>query len=69
MAPGTSYPAHRHGGAEECFVLEGDLRVGADLHMRAGDFQRAEEGSVHPDQTTDHGCVLLIVSSTADEIL
>lgn len=68
MAPGTSYPAHRHGGAEECFVVEGDIRVG-DLHMKAGDFQRAEEGSVHPVQTTDGGCVLLIVSSTADELI
>lgn len=68
MAAGTTYPSHRHGGAEECFVLEGDLRVG-DLHMRGGDFQRAERGTVHPEQTTDGGCVLLIVSSTADEIL
>lgn len=68
MAAGTTYPAHRHGGAEECFVLEGDLRVG-DLHMRGGDFQRAERGTVHPAQTTDEGCVLLIVSSTADELL
>ncbi|MCY2959016.1 MAG: cupin domain-containing protein [Planctomycetota bacterium] len=68
MAPGTSYPAHRHGGAEECFVLEGDLRVG-DVHMQGGDFQRAESGSVHPVQSTDSGCLLLIVSSTTDELL
>jgi len=68
MAPGTSYPAHRHGGAEECFVVQGDLRVGS-LHMRAGDFQRAELGSQHPLQTTDTGCLLLIVSSTNDELI
>lgn len=68
MAPGTSYPSHRHGGAEECFVLEGDLRVG-DLHMHGGDFQRAEGGTVHPVQSTDGGCLLLIVSSTRDELL
>jgi len=68
MAAGASFPAHRHGGAEECFVLEGDLRVG-DLHMRGGDFQRAEEGSFHPVQKTDGGCVLLIVSSTKDELI
>jgi len=68
MAAGTSYPAHRHGGPEECFVLQGDIHVGA-FHMRAGDFQRAEEGSQHPVQTTDTGCLLLIVSSTSDEIL
>ncbi len=68
MAPGTSYPAHRHGGAEECFVVQGDLHVG-DRHMRSGDFQRAEPGTIHPIQTTDGGCTLLIVSSTTDELL
>jgi anti-sigma factor ChrR (cupin superfamily) len=68
MAPGTSYPAHRHGGPEECFVIDGDIRVGA-IHMRRGDFQRAEAGSLHPVQTTDGGCVLLIVSSTTDELV
>ncbi len=68
MAAGASFPAHRHGGAEECFVLEGDLHVG-DVHMHGGDFQRAEDGSVHPVQRTDGGCVLLIVSSTRDELL
>ena len=69
MAPGTSYPAHRHGGAEECYVLEGDLRVSDSLHMHANDFQRVEAGSVHREQSTDDGCLLLIVSSLSDELL
>jgi len=68
MAAGTRYPAHRHGGPEECFVLQGDIRVG-DLHMRAGDFQRAEHDSVHGVQSTDEGCLLLIVSSMSDELI
>jgi predicted ChrR family anti-sigma factor len=68
MAAGTRYPAHRHGGPEECFVLQGDIRVG-DLHMRAGDFQRAEHGSVHGVQSTDGGCLLLIVSSMSDDLI
>ena len=66
MAPGTSYPAHRHAGIEECFVLSGDLWVD-DVHMHAGDYQRAESGSHHPVQRTDEGCVLLLVSSLSDE--
>jgi hypothetical protein len=37
--------------------------------MRAGDFQRAEAGSVHPVQSTDGGCLLLITSSLDDELL
>ncbi len=69
MAAGTSYPTHRHGGREECYVLEGDLHVGDGLRMTAGDFQRAESGSVHPVQSTRGGCLLLIHSSQDDEIL
>jgi anti-sigma factor ChrR (cupin superfamily) len=68
MAPGTSYPSHRHGAREECYVLEGDLSFG-EHHMTAGDYQVAERGSVHPIQATEKGCLLLIVSSLDDELL
>ena len=68
MVAGSSYPAHVHGGPEECYVLQGDLRVGG-LHMRAGDYQHAERGSRHGTQTTDGGCLLLLVSSLRDEIV
>ena len=67
MAPGTSYPPHRHGGAEECYVLEGDLNVG-DTTMRVGDYQRADGGSRHGVQSTTGGCLLFIVSSLHDEL-
>jgi len=68
MDPGTAYPAHRHGGAEECYVLEGDLLVG-EYRMRAGDYQRLDLGSVHGVQSTDEGCLLFVVSSRHDELL
>ena len=68
MAPGTEYPAHRHGGIEECYVLEGDL-YGPDFEMRGGDYQRLEGGSVHGVQGTRGGCLLFIVSSMNDELL
>ncbi len=68
MAAGSSYPAHEHAAHEECYVLHGDLRVG-DVHMHAGDFQRAEAGSVHGTQSTDEGCVLMIVSSLDDRFV
>ena len=67
MAPGTSYPAHVHDGPEECLVLEGDLRAG-EHHFHAGDYQRMAPGSHHGVQSTDHGCLLLIVSSLTDKI-
>jgi quercetin dioxygenase-like cupin family protein len=67
MEPGTSYPAHRHSGLEECFVLEGDLEVGPTT-LWAGDYQRAEKGSRHPVQGTRSGCLLYVTSSLHDEI-
>ena len=68
MAAGTSYPSHRHGGFEECFVLEGDLQVGSEM-LHAGDYQRASAGSVHGVQSTERGCLLLLSSSPGDELL
>ncbi len=68
MQPGSAYPSHRHGGFEECYVISGDLVVG-DLVMTAGDYQRAEGGSVHVMQSTREGCLLYIVSSQHDELL
>jgi anti-sigma factor ChrR (cupin superfamily) len=68
MAPGAAYPAHVHAGPEECFVLEGDLEVGG-LRMQAGDYQRAEPGSTHCVQSTEKGCLLLLVSSLRDELV
>lgn len=68
MQPGSSYPSHRHGGFEECYVISGDLAVG-DTLMTAGDYQRADGGSVHVVQSTRAGCVLFIVSSRHDELL
>ena len=68
MAPGTSYPCHRHGGAEECYVLQGDLHVAGQV-LHSGDHQRADDASEHGVQSTEEGCLLLIVSSQHDELL
>lgn len=65
MAPGSSYPRHVHNGPEECLVLEGELHVG-DTVLRQGDYQRAPAGSRHGIQSTEHGCLLLIMSSLSD---
>lgn len=68
MEPGAEYPAHEHGGPEQCLVLEGDLRVG-DLVLHAGDFQCAPAASIHDVSRTTGGCLLLIVSSQHDRLL
>jgi quercetin dioxygenase-like cupin family protein len=67
MAPGSSYPGHRHAGREECYVLSGELKVG-DRVLRQGDYQLADTGSQHGVQSSDTGCCLLIVSSQDDEL-
>jgi quercetin dioxygenase-like cupin family protein len=69
MDAGTTYPAHRHGGAEECYVLEGDLEIVGKQELLAGDYQRMESGSLHPVQRTKRGCLLLITSSRSDELV
>lgn len=61
-APGAKFPHHVHRGAEESLVLEGDLRIG-DLVLHPGDYQRCEPGSHHLEQTTETGCLLLIITS------
>lgn len=67
MEPGTSYPSHIHAGAEECYVLSGDLRVGEEI-LHSGDYQCAVAGSEHGIQSTREGCLLLIISSQDDEL-
>jgi anti-sigma factor ChrR (cupin superfamily) len=68
MPAGAAYPRHRHAGPEQCYVIEGDLRVD-NLAFFAGDYQYAESNSLHGVQYTEQGCLLLIVSSLHDELV
>lgn len=68
MQPGTAYPPHRHAGPEDCYVIAGDLADGARV-LHAGDYVRAAPGSTHGVQSTEKGCLLLIVSSLGDELV
>lgn len=61
MAAGSQLVSHRHGSAEEIFVLEGDcLSQGQSLH--AGDYHRAEGGSTHGVTSTENGCMMLVIA-------
>jgi anti-sigma factor ChrR (cupin superfamily) len=66
MEPGAVLVAHRHADLEESYVLEGDLQV-AGIEMRAGDYCRAEPGSLHEGVRTRGGCVFIAVQSQRDE--
>ena len=68
MTPGTHYPSHKHAGVEELYLLEGDLSVD-DMAMQAGDFCRAEAGSIHKEIVTQSGCLFVITSSHQDQLL
>lgn len=66
--PGARYPAHRHRGVEQSWVVEGSCRIGS-VTIRAGDFACATAGSEHGILESDDGCVLLMVTSAKDEVL
>ena len=64
-APGTTFPAHHHGGAEECYVLSGSVQT-CNRRMRAGDFLHAAAGTDHGELWTDEGARVLLVVSAED---
>jgi anti-sigma factor ChrR (cupin superfamily) len=68
MSPGSRIPPHRHRGAEQCLVLEGDVSSGVHT-LSAGDFNCAPAGSVHDELTSERGALLLIVSPGSYEVL
>lgn len=65
VAAGTTYPAHIHNGAEECFVIEGDVIAEGKI-LGPGDFHHAEPGSRHDSLFTKSGCTLLLVIDKDD---
>lgn len=67
LEPGVTFPLHRHADSEEVFVLEGDLTVEGEVCYQ-GDYIRSVPGSTH-SPVTEGGCLLLIKSSTNNEIL
>lgn len=67
MEPGAHYAQHRHHGPEELFILSGDL-VLEGQKVQAGDYCRAEPGSIHSESHTESGCLFVLVASQLDEV-
>ncbi|HJR75819.1 MAG TPA: cupin domain-containing protein [Nitrospiraceae bacterium] len=63
--PGSRMPKHRHVTADQTLFLEGDGRIGTML-LEAGDFYRAEAGTVHEVSWTDGGCLCITFASIAE---
>jgi anti-sigma factor ChrR (cupin superfamily) len=64
-AAGVVYPLHRHAGAEEIYMLEGELVVNGQTYF-AGDYIRSHPGSSHAPATST-GCMFLIRACIDDE--
>lgn len=65
VAAGTEYPSHHHSGAEECYVISGDLHVEGKI-LGPGDFHHAESGSDHHPLYTENGCSVILVVDPQD---
>jgi anti-sigma factor ChrR (cupin superfamily) len=67
VAPGTRFPAHHHGGAEECYVLSGSLYT-CGRRMSAGDFLHADAHTDHGELVSEEGCRVLLIVPPDDDI-
>ena len=68
LGAGVHYPAHRHVGREHCYVISGDLHVN-DIDLKAGDYITTEDGTEHTLTYSNEGCLLLLTTRLADEML
>jgi quercetin dioxygenase-like cupin family protein len=66
IAAGVHYPRHRHVGTEECLVLDGDLNMD-EIRLQKGDFIVNNDGDLHNDTWSEHGCMLLLSGSLHDD--
>ena len=65
MAPGSHSAPHRHGGAEEFYVIEGELRDHDGTLYKAGDVVWLAPGTVH-NSFSEKGCTVAVFSEKAE---
>lgn len=69
MEQGCGYPAHRHVGLEEVFILQGGYRDGRGEHC-AGEYILNDAGSAHAPLALDgEDCIMLAVAHGDIEFL
>jgi len=68
MEAGAHIPSHHHAAIEEVFLLAGDLQVENQV-MRAGDYCRADFGTIHGETFTDDGCLFLLMTSPENPVI
>jgi len=67
LAPGIAYPAHRHAGVEELFLLDGELWID-DRKLQPGDYNRGEPGAADNLVWSETGCTCILITSPSDII-
>jgi anti-sigma factor ChrR (cupin superfamily) len=65
LAPGASYPAHRHASVEELHLLDGELWID-ERKLFAGDYNHGAPGESDKRVWSETGCTCLLVTSTKD---
>ena len=65
LAPGASYPAHTHAGAEELHLLDGELWID-ERKLFPGDYNYGAPGAGDERVWSETGCTCLLVTSTKD---
>jgi len=69
MQPGCGYPAHRHVGLEEVFIIQGGYRD-SDGEHRVGEYFINDAGSAHhPVASQGVDCVMIAFAHGGIEIL
>jgi anti-sigma factor ChrR (cupin superfamily) len=66
-AAGARFPAHHHGGDEECYVVSGDVHT-LGRTLGPGDFLHADLGTEHDEIYTERGALVLLVVRPEDYI-
>lgn len=62
LEPGARLPGHVHAADEECLVLEGELRLGEGVTLKAGDYHFAPRGLPHGAAESPSGALLFLRS-------
>ena len=65
MEPGSSSVPHRHGGAEEFYVIEGQLRDNDGTIYSAGDVVWLAPGTEH-NSYSENGCTVAVFSENVE---
>jgi ChrR Cupin-like domain len=65
LAPGASYPAHTHAGAEELHLLDGELWIDG-RKLVPGDYNYGAAGAGDERVWSETGCTCVLVTSTKD---